>query len=209
MNHVFLQKVLLAIITAAAFLNGFAQSPIKPLTSEEVVRRLHELPRHPERKDSLVEEIRTRGIDFALTSGLRSLIATKSGNDSLLRRSLEEADRCRVNPQTSTVPFESEAIELLGRARIAAVAAAAAMLIFVKQLIRAPSACHTNNWIPQDNLAIAVITSNIAKIQITLVNASPRTDVKKVSYRITWGVRVERVEYIPALADFWPPHKPL
>lgn len=213
MNHTILRKVLLAIITAAAFLNAFAQTPIKPLTSEEVVRRLHELPRHPERKDALVEDIRTRGIDFALTSGLRSLIATKSGNDSLLRRTLEEADRRRVNPATSTLPSETEANELLGRARVATVAAAAAMPDFiVKQLIRRTIAHgNTNNWIPQDNLAIAVsYRANIGEeYKLLSVNGRPLgPEVKegKTYSKYVGGASSSGVEYISALADLFAPY---
>ena len=68
----------------------------KPLTSQEVVSRLYQLQRSPDTRDELVEEIRKRGIGFQLTNGMRSLIATKSGNDALLRRTFEEAERRRV-----------------------------------------------------------------------------------------------------------------
>jgi hypothetical protein len=212
MNQTFC-RVLLAIITAAAFLNSFAQSPNKPFTNEEVVRRLHELPRHPERKDALVEEIRTRGIDFPLTSGLRSLIATKSGNDSLLRRTLEEADRRRLNPTASTVPSDSEANELLGRARVATVAAAAAMPDFiVRQLIKRTIAHgNTSNWIPQDNLAIAVsYRANIGEeYKLLSINGQPLgSQVKegKNYSKYVGGATSSGVEYISALADLFAPY---
>ena len=48
---------------------------------------------------------------------MRSLVATKSGNDSLLRRTLGRAERRRVNPTASTLPNETEGNELLERAR--------------------------------------------------------------------------------------------
>src|SRR5262245_37516299 len=69
-----------------------------PMTNQEFVRLLYQLPAHPEQRDKLVDEIRKRGINFPLTDGLRSLVATKSGNDALLRRTLEEAERKRLNP---------------------------------------------------------------------------------------------------------------
>ena len=64
----------------------------EPLTNKEFVALLYQLPRYPEKRDELVDEIRKRGIGFQLTDGMRSLVATKSGNDALLRRTLEEAE---------------------------------------------------------------------------------------------------------------------
>src|SRR5829696_3207288 len=60
----------------------------KPLTNQEFVKLLYELPRSPEMRDDLIEQIRRRGIGFPLTDGMRSLVATKSGSDALLRRTL-------------------------------------------------------------------------------------------------------------------------
>jgi hypothetical protein len=83
------------------------------------------------------EEIRTRGIGFALTDGMRSVVATKSGNDPLLRRTLEEAERRRVNPHCVSFAGNAESDELLARTRNVTLAAANAMPDFiVKQLIR-------------------------------------------------------------------------
>src|SRR5215208_4970622 len=79
----------------------------KPLTSKEVVNLLYQLQRQPETRDDVIDEIRKRGIDFPLTAGMRSLVATKSGNDSLLRRTLEEAERRRLNPTASALPSET------------------------------------------------------------------------------------------------------
>ena len=63
-----------------------------PLTNQEFVRLLYQLSSHPEGRDDLIDEIRKRGIGFPLTAGLRSLAATKSGNDSTLLHTLDEAD---------------------------------------------------------------------------------------------------------------------
>src|ERR1044071_1134160 len=135
-----------------------AQTQQAPLTNRELVALVYQLPKHPELRDDVVEEIRKRGIGFPLTDGMRSLVATKSGSDALLRRTLEEAERRRVNPVASARPPDAEANDLLDRTRTATLAAAAAMPDFlVKQLIKRSYAYGTTtNWIPQDNLTIAV-----------------------------------------------------
>src|SRR6185503_17396272 len=88
----------------------------------------------------------------------RSVVATKSGNDPVLRRTLEEAERRRVNPTASTLPSATEGSELLERTRNVTLAAANAMPDFiVKQLIRRSVAYGTTtNWMPRDTLSIAV-----------------------------------------------------
>src|SRR5205809_1375641 len=135
MNRKLIKIVLLVIAVCAV--GGSAQTPPSPLTSREVVALVYQLPKHPEKRDEIVEEIRTRGIGFPLTDGMRSLVATKSGSDVLLRRTLEEAERRRINPTASALPPESEGNELLERTRNATLAAADAMPDFmVKQLIK-------------------------------------------------------------------------
>ena len=212
MNQVLFRLGLVAVIVLATITNCFAQSSNKPLSSKEVVSRLYELPRHPERRDAIVEEIRTRGIDFPLTSGLRSLVATKSGNDPVLRRTLEEADRRRLNPAASALPPSSEANELLDRARVATLAAAEAMPDFiVKQLIRRSVAYgRTNNWLAQDNLAIAVsYRANVGEeYKILSVNGMPMGPEVKESKdysKYVGGASSSGVEYISALADLFKP----
>src|ERR1041384_8873030 len=117
-----INKLLLAIILLASCVPLLAQD--KPLTNQEFVKLLYELQRNPSTRDEVVEQIRTRGIGFQLTDGMRSLVATKSGNDSLLRRTLEEAERRRVNPKASALPSETEGQELLERTRNVTLAAA-------------------------------------------------------------------------------------
>jgi hypothetical protein len=135
-----------------------AQSTDAPITSQELVRMVQQLPRHPEKRDEIVEEIRKRGIGFELTTGLRGVVASKSGNDTLLRRTLEEAARRRVNPVASALPPEAEARDLLSRTRVVTVAASEAMPDFiVKQLItRSYSRPGLNNWTVSDRLTVAV-----------------------------------------------------
>src|SRR4051812_34263046 len=92
-----------ALLVALCAISGAAQVQT-PLTSQELVKLVYQLPQHPERRDEVVEEIRHRGIGFALTDGMRSLVASKSGNDALLRRTLEEAERRRSSPTVAARP---------------------------------------------------------------------------------------------------------
>src|SRR2546423_14069236 len=103
-----------SLLVCALTLSARAQSgQDTPMTNQEFVRLLYQLPKHPETKDALVEEVRRRGINFPLTDGLRSLVATKSGNDALLRRTMEEAERRRQNPSSFRLPSEAEGNEVL------------------------------------------------------------------------------------------------
>jgi hypothetical protein len=184
-----------------------------PLTSKELVTLVYQLPKHPELRDELLADIRTRGISFPLTDGMRSLVATKSGNDSLLRRTLEEAERRRVNPAVSTLPPEREGSELLERARAATLAAADAMPDFiVKQLIKRSRAYgDTNNWQPVDNLTIAVAyRANYGEqYKVLAVNGVPRaqetTQKRDYSKDVDPGATSSGVEYISAVAGVFKP----
>jgi hypothetical protein len=135
-----------------------AQSNDAPLTSQEIVRLVYQLPKNPGLRDEIVKEIRRRGIGFPLTDGLRGVVATKSGNDALLRRTLEEAERRRLNPTESTLPPEAETTDLLEKTRNITLAAADAMPDFVvKELVtRSLAAGNTQNWRVLDHLSFAV-----------------------------------------------------
>src|SRR2546422_8487763 len=92
------KRRLLLIVIAQSLIalfsfSALAQVPSTPLTSPELVRLVYQLPKHPDQRDEIVDEIRKRGIGFPLTDGMRSLVATKSGSDAVLRRTLEEAER--------------------------------------------------------------------------------------------------------------------
>jgi hypothetical protein len=149
-----------ALLLALFGLSVAAQDQ-KPLTSQELVKLVYQLPQHPERRDEVVEEIRHRGLGFELTDGMRSVVATKSGNDALLRRTLEEAERRRANPVVAARPNEAEAADVLARTREATRAAVGAMPDFVvRQLITRQFAFGTTrNWLPMrpgNHLTVAV-----------------------------------------------------
>ena len=211
-NKNLLRSIVFALALVWSF-NAAAQSTSQPLTSREVVALVYQLPKHPELRDEVVAEIRKRGIAFPLTDGMRSLVASKSGNDSLLRRTLEEAERRRVNPTASALPPEKEANELLDRTRVATLGAAEAMPDFiVKQLIRRSRAYGTtNNWIPQDNLTIAVGYRVNAgeEYKVLAVNGMPlgqeARQTRDYSKDVAPGATSSGVEYISAVADVFKP----
>lgn len=153
-------SILLATATflLLTFATASAQSKDTPLTSQELVKLVYQLPKQPEKKEEVIGEIRRRGLGFPLTDGMRSLVASKSGNDPVLRRTIEEAERRRVNPTASALPSETETRELLEKTRTATRAATEAMPDFVvKQLVtRSYSRNDTNNWLFLDRLSVAV-----------------------------------------------------
>ena len=115
----FLRALLLCLLAAGA---AFAQQPAQPqqpapLTSNEFLALVRQLPKQPGAKAQIVEELRRRGIGFELTPGLRNFVATKSGNDPDLRRALEEAERRARNPKEAEPPSLPEADELLKKTR--------------------------------------------------------------------------------------------
>lgn len=182
-----------------------AQTGAAPLTNQEFVRLLYQLPKHPEKRDELVNEIRQRGIGFALTDGLRSLVATKSGNDALLRRTLEEAERRRVNPVASALPSATAARELLQNAREATLSASEAMPDFiVRQLItRSYARGKYINWRVSDHLSIAVSYRASAGEEYKLLSVNgqpPLTETKEGGSYEQVGGTSSTGEYVSMLA---------
>ena len=178
-----------------------------PLTNQEFVRLLYQLPAHPEARDKLIDEIRKRGIAFPLTPGLQSLAATKSGNDSLLRHTLEEADRRRVNPAATALPPAAEAGALLEHTRKATLGAADKMPDFlVKQLIaRAHAFGQSKNWAVYDRLSIAVSYRQSAGEDYKLLSVNGTPVSPDQNYGIKLGGTISTGEYVTALGDLFKP----
>ena len=151
-------SLVLALLCGGLLSNAALAQNERPLTSQELVKMLYQLPAHPGKRDEIIEVIRRRGIGFELTRGLRGVVATKSRNDALLRRTLEEAERRRLNPTAAMLPTEAEAQKVLEQARQTTLAAKGGMPDFVvKQLItRAYALGQTRNWQRRDNLTVAV-----------------------------------------------------
>lgn len=181
------------------------QSP--PLTNQEFVRLLYQLPQHPEQRDQLEDQIRKRGIAFPITPGLRSLIATKSGNDSSLIHTLEEAVRRRDNPTLATLPPAAEAAELLEQTRKATLGAAEKMPDYlVKQnIIRSHAFGQSKNWASYDRLSIAVSYRQSAGEDYKLLSVNGIPAAEDQSYGMKLGGTVSTGEYVTALTELFKP----
>ncbi len=149
-------KALLLILVLS--LSQFVTAQEKPLTQAEYVKMLYGLQKDPAGKSEIVEALRKRGIDFTVTDGIRGLTRSKSANDEELKRSLDEAERRRQNPEATKPPNEKEAADVLEKTRQNTLAFVADVPDFVvKQLItRSEAYAGTGNWRPYDNLIIAV-----------------------------------------------------
>lgn len=179
-----------------------------PLTNDEFVRRLYQLPANPGENEKLVDDIRKRGINFPITPGLRSLIATKSGNDSSLLRTLEEANRRRTNPTVATpLPPLAETNELLEQARKATLGAADTMPDYlVKQQIRRSHAFgQSKNWVPYDNLTIAVSYRQTAGEDYKLLSINGMPVTEDQDYNMKLGGTISTGEYVSALTSIFKP----
>ena len=178
-----------------------------PLTNQEYVALLYQLPKHPEERDRLVDEIRKRGIGFQLTPGILSLTATKSGNDPLLRRTLEEANRRRANPAGAILPRETESLELLEKTRKATLGAAGTMPDYlVKELIvRYYALGTTKNWQPADHLSVAVSYRQTEGEDYKLLSINGMPAAENQNYGINLGGTVSAGEYVTVLSDLFKP----
>ncbi len=178
-----------------------------PLTNQEFVRLLYQLPAHPEQKDKLMDDIRKRGIAFPITPGLRSLVATKSGNDSSLIHTLEEAARRRTNPTASTLPPEAESLELLERTRKATLGAAESMPDYLvkQQITRSRAFGQSKNWSPYDRLSIAVSYRQSAGEDYKLLSVNGMPANQDQSYGMKLGGTISTGEYVSALTELFKP----
>jgi hypothetical protein len=153
----------------------------KPLSQPEFVKMLYAVQKTPATRSDVVEALRTRGIGFVLTDGLRSLARSKGANDEELKRALEEADRRRRDPVGTKLPSAAEWSEILEKARTNSQNAVEEMPDFVvKQLItRSEAFAGTGNWRPYDHLVIAVSysTQQGEQYRVLAKNGAPVKDV--------------------------------
>jgi hypothetical protein len=178
-----------------------------PLTNQEFVQLLYQLPKHPETKDKLVDDIRKRGIAFPVTDGLRSLVATKSGNDAALQRTLAEADRRRTNPVIASLPPTAEGLELLARTRNATLGAAETMPDYLvkQQIIRSHAYGQSKNWAVYDRLSIAVSYRQTAGEDYKLLSVNGMPAAQDQAYGMKLGGTISTGEYVSALSDLFRP----
>jgi hypothetical protein len=151
-----MKKTILLLLLLTIFQFGYAQE--KPVTQTEYVKMLYSLQKNPGGAAAIVDALRRRGINFPLTDGLRGLTRSKSSNNEELKRTIEEAERRRQNPDITKLPSVKDADTILEKTRENTLALLADMPDFVvKQLItRSEAYAGTGNWRPYDNLIIAV-----------------------------------------------------
>ena len=178
-----------------------------PLTNQEFVRVLYQLPANPGLRDKLMDDIRKRGIAFPITPGLRSLVATKSGNDSSLIHTLEEAARRRANPTVATLPPEAESFELLERTRQATLGATDTMPDYLvnQRITRSRAFGQSKNWTPYDRLSIAVSYRQGAGEDYKLLTVNGMPVTQDQSYNMRLGGTISMGEYVSALKELFSP----
>jgi hypothetical protein len=182
-----------------------------PLTNQEYVSMLYQLPKHPDQRDLIVNEIRKRGIAFPVTPGLLSLTATKSGNDPVLRRTLEEANHRREDPAAASLPSATEGFDLLERTRKATLGAAKQMPDYLvkQQIARSRALGTTSNWNVYDRLSIAVSYRQTMGEQYKLLSVNgmpPNVDEQEGStYGDKLGGTTSTGEYVSMLSELFEP----
>ncbi|MEQ1606312.1 MAG: hypothetical protein ABL999_15735 [Pyrinomonadaceae bacterium] len=151
-----MKKVFLVI--SIALFAGSAFSQATPLTKTEYVKMLYALQTNPGKKAEIIDALRKRGIDFVVTDGVRSLTRSKGANDEELKRSLEEAERRRLNPESTKLPSSTESVALIENARKKTLEAVEEMPDFVvkQQIQRSAAYAGTNNFRNLDRLVVAV-----------------------------------------------------
>jgi len=119
---------------------------------------LYTLEKNFGKKDEVVAALRTRGIDFVVTDGLRSLTRSKGKNDDELKRAFEEAGRRRTTGVTAKPLSEAEAADIIAKTRSKTLEAVAEMPDFVvkQQIQRSAAYAGTGNFRNLDRLVVAV-----------------------------------------------------
>lgn len=208
-----MKKIIFVILLLISSNSVFAQSTPtvqqKALTQAEYVKMLYDLEKNPKKADELIQTIRTRGIGFELTDGLRSLTTSKSRSNAELKRTLEEAARRRANPETAKLPGEKEIAEILTQAREANLAAVEEMPDFVvKQLIQRSAAyAGTNNFRNLDRLVVAVSYRAEGKEEYKVLSINgilQNNPQNKGSYEETGGTS-STGEFVTVLAKIFKP----
>lgn len=181
----------------------------KPLTQPEFVRMLYSLERNFSEKDSVIDALRRRGIDFVLNDGIRSLARNKGKNDPELRRALEEADRRRRDPVASAPPSVKEADQILKKTRQNTLAAVEEMPDFVvkQQIQRSAAYAGTNNFQTLDRLIVAVSyrSSGNEEYKVLSINGAIQNNPEtKKSYEQVGGTS-STGEFVSVLATIFRP----
>jgi hypothetical protein len=170
-----MKRLVFAFVVLSFVGSALSQEP--PLTQPEYVKMLYALQKDPTGRANIIRVLRERGINFVLTDGIRSLTRSKGANDEELKRTLEEADRRRRDPEAAKLPSAKEAAEVLDKARSGTLAALEQMPDFVvKQVIaRSEAYAGTGNWKPLDTVIVAVSysTEKGEQYRVLAVNGAP------------------------------------
>jgi hypothetical protein len=199
-------KRALTFLTVLLFTTAlFGQA--KPLSQAEYVKMLYSLQSSPATKVDIITALRTRGIGFEVTDGIRGLTRSKSGNDEEVRRALDEADRRRQNPASSVLPNKIEADALLAKTRQNTLAALDDMPDFVvkQQIQRSIAYAGTGTYTPQDNLIVAVSYRSTGEedYRLLMINGIMQTNTQsKQSYEDAGGTS-STGEFVTMLATIF------
>lgn len=197
------------VIAFIFIFSGLALAQDKPLTQAEYVKMLYEVQKNPSKKVELIEAVRRRGLAFELTDGLRSLTVSKSRNDAEVKRTVEEAGRRRSNPNAAKLPSETEANEILDKARTNTLAAVEEMPDFVvqQQIARSYAFAGTNNFRSRDRLIVAVSYLSTGQEDYRLLSKNGVLQEKpesKKSYEEVGGTS-STGEFVTVLAKIFKP----
>lgn len=181
----------------------------KPLSQAEYVKMLYMLEKNPASKSDFVETVRTRGIGFELSDGLRSLTRTKGRNDGEIQRTVEEAERRRANPETYNPPSAKEAEKVLSEARKATLASIGEMPDFVvKQIVKRGIAYEgTNNFRNLDRLVVGVSyrASGQEEYKVLSINGILQNNTKAESGYASTGGTSSTGEFVTVLEKIFKP----
>ena len=201
-----MKKVLAAALFLSISVSVFGQAT--RVLQAEYVKMLYALQKDPGEKADIIEALRKRGIDFAVTDGIRGLTRSKGANDEELKHALEEADRRRQNPEAAKMPTPKDAAEVLEKTRVNTLASLDDMPDFVvKQIItRSAAYAGTGNWKPLDNVIIAVSysTEKGEQYKVLALDGAPVESEKGSDYSNLPGSTTGG-EFVDALAKLFRP----
>ncbi len=206
-----MKKIFTAILISLFSLNIlFAQKvQQQPLSQTEYVKMLYMLEKNPASKTDFIEAVRTRGIGFELSDGLRSLTRTKGRNDSEIQRTVAEAERRRADPESFNPPSAKEAEKVLTEARKATLESVGEMPDFVvKQIVRRGIAYEgTNNFRNLDRLVVGVSyrASGQEEYKVLSVNGIMQNNPKADSGYASTGGTSSTGEFVTVLEKIFKP----
>jgi hypothetical protein len=181
----------------------------KPLSQAEYVKLLYALDKNFSGKDDIVAALRSRGIDFVVTDGVRSLTRSKGRNDDELKRALEEAGRRKSGGLTAKPLSEKDSAEVIAKTRSKTLEAVDEMPDFVvkQQIQRSAAYAGTGNFRNLDSLIVAVSYRSSGDEEYTVLslggviqnNPQPKRDYGETGGTTSTG------EFVTVLATIFKP----